>query len=183
VLIRTAVAADRASPGSPSTAPSAARVGRGRRSWARAATSSSERSSTIIPVIWRLAYRMVSNLDVWRAANLLIHGRRRRSRSRPAARLDVRPRRRRGAARMGADQARDRGITRSPARQATLRLSPLAPAQNPERREPGRANGSSCPEADLRHRSNFGIRRHARVGLDPVIFCVCTRGLDRGPAG
>ena len=44
-----------------------------RRSWARAAASSSERSSTIIPVIYGAqAYEMVSNLDIWRAANLLI---------------------------------------------------------------------------------------------------------------
>ena len=44
-----------------------------RRSRARAAASSSERSSTIVAVIYGArAYEMVSNLDIWRAANLLI---------------------------------------------------------------------------------------------------------------
>jgi hypothetical protein len=47
-----------------------------RRSWARAAASSSETSSTIVLVIWGAqAYRMVPNLDIWRAVNLLIRER------------------------------------------------------------------------------------------------------------
>jgi hypothetical protein len=50
-------------------------------------------------------------------------------------------------------------------------LHPLESAALPRR----------TPNADRRHRSKFGIRKHARVGLDPVIFCVRTRGLKDRP--
>jgi hypothetical protein len=69
---------------------------------------------------------MVSNLDIWRAANQLI-----REHGAPAliSKQDARMFDRgddEGRLVWDADQARDRGATASCAQQATLRLSPLA---------------------------------------------------------
>jgi len=112
-----------------------------RRSWARAAASSSEiehhNSRDIGCSGLQDGFQprhLASRQPVDPRAR-----RRRRSRSRPAARPD-RPRRRRGAARMGADQARDRGVTGSP-----LRLSPLAPARKTRRGAGARAPRSGPP--------------------------------------
>jgi hypothetical protein len=67
---------------------------------------------------------MISNLDIWRAANLLIqkHGADSELEAAKHADLMLRPRRRRGAASMAADQAGDRGATGSHCGQAELNL-------------------------------------------------------------